>query len=104
MVCPRCASMYVKKDGVKRKKKGFTQQYRCNSCARYFSVPIETEIKEYKEVKPGEVFRYESDKVIRVHGLTDIHVGANEFDLEKFRKLLKLYMKMTMLSGLGMGI
>ena len=89
MVCPRCASMYVKKDGIKKKKKGISQRYKCNSCSRNFSVPIETDIKEYKEVSPGQVFRCESDKVIRVHGLTDIHVGAHEFDLKKFQQAVK---------------
>jgi predicted phosphodiesterase len=89
MVCPRCSSLYVKKDGVKKYKKGNAQQYRCKSCKRYFSVPLESEIKEYKEVSPGSVFRYESDKVVRVHGLTDVHVGANEFDLEKFQQAVK---------------
>ena len=89
MVCPRCSSLYVVKDGKKYNKKKSSQKYRCNSCKKYFCIPIDTEIKEYKEVKPGQVFRYESDKVIRVHGLTDVHVGANEFDLKKFQEAVK---------------
>ena len=89
MVCPRCSSLHVKKDGVKKYKKGLTQQYRCKSCMRYFSIPINTDINEYKEVNPGSVFRYESDTVVRVHGLTDVHVGANEFDLQKFQQAVK---------------
>ena len=89
MVCPRCSSLYVKKDGRAKKKKGYRLKYKCNSCKKFFSVPIETEIKEYKEVSPGNVFRYESEKVVRVHGLTDVHVGANEFDLKKFQEAVK---------------
>ena len=89
MVCPRCSSLYVKKDGKKYHKKHSSQQYKCKSCNRYFSVPLQSEIKEYEEVSPGQVFRYESDKVIKVHGLTDIHVGANEFDLKKFQQAVK---------------
>jgi len=89
MVCPRCASLHVKKDGVKKYKKGPSQQYRCKSCKKYFSIPLETEVKEYKDIPPGKIFQYKSDYVVRVHGLTDVHVGANEFDLQKFQEAVK---------------
>ena len=61
MVCPRCSSLYVVRDGKTYNKKKTSQKYRCNSCKKYFSIPIDTDVKEYKEVKPGQVFRYESD-------------------------------------------
>ena len=89
MVCPRCSSLHVKKDGKKKQKNYVNQQYQCKSCTRYFSVPISSQIKENEEISPGEVFRYESDKVVRVHGLTDVHVGANEFDFQKFQQAVK---------------
>ena len=68
MVCPRCASMYVKKDGIKKKKKGLSQQYKCKSCSRYFSVPIETEVKEYEEVSPGQVFNMNQIRLLEFMG------------------------------------
>ena len=84
MVCPRCSSLQVKKDGKKTRNSGKrVQEFKCNSCKKYFSVPIETEIKDgLKMVAPGEVFEYKSDEVVRVHGLTDVHVGACEFDFD----------------------
>ena len=87
MVCPHCSSMYTKKDGKKNRKKGIVQQYHCNSCSKYFSVPIDTEVKEYNlAVDPGHIFQYKSDNLVRVHCLTDVHVGAKEFDLKKFHE------------------
>ena len=87
MVCPHCSSMYTKKDGKKKTKKGIRQMYKCNSCTRYYSIPIDTEVKEYNlSVEPGHIFQYSSDSLIRVHCLTDIHVGAREFDLKKFHE------------------
>ena len=87
MVCPHCSSMYTKKDGKKSRKKGIVQQYHCKSCSKYYSVPIDTEVKEYNlAVDPGHIFQYESDSLVRVHCLTDVHVGAKEFDLKKFHE------------------
>ena len=87
MICPHCSSMYTKKDGKKSRKKGIVQQYHCNSCAKYFSIPLDTEVKEYdSRISPGEIFQYQTDEVVRVHCLTDIHVGAQEFDLKKFQE------------------
>tara|TARA_R110002020_G_scaffold181370_3_gene376243 strand:- start:686 stop:1567 length:882 start_codon:yes stop_codon:yes gene_type:complete len=90
MICPRCSSLHVKKDGKKRSTKGIRQEYRCNSCKRYFSIPLDTEIKDgLQMIEPGQVLEYKSDKVVRVHGLTDVHIGANEFDLKKFNEAVK---------------
>ncbi len=87
MVCPHCSSMYTYKDGKKKNQKGIVQKYHCKSCAKYFSVPIDTEVKEYNlAVDPGHIFQYESDNLVRVHCLTDVHVGAKEFDLKKFHE------------------
>ena len=87
MVCPHCSSMYTKKDGKKKRQKGIVQQYHCNSCGKYYSIPLESEVKEYNlAVDPGHIFQYESDSLLRVHCLTDVHVGAKEFDLKKFHE------------------
>tara|TARA_R110002051_G_scaffold321801_1_gene410471 strand:- start:429 stop:1310 length:882 start_codon:yes stop_codon:yes gene_type:complete len=87
MVCPHCSSLYTKKDGKKKYKDRVSQAYRCNSCGKYFQIPIDTEVKEYDSlVEPGQILQYKTDKKVRVHCLTDIHVGAREFDLKKFRE------------------
>jgi len=94
MVCPHCTSMYTKKDGKQKRQKGVFQKYCCNSCRKYFSVPIDTEVKEYNlSVDPGQIFSYKSDNVTRVHCLTDIHVGAEEFDLKKFSEAVSMIAK-----------
>jgi len=85
MVCPHCSSMYTKKDGKRTRKTGIVQSYKCNSCGSHYSVPIDSEVKEYNPtIEPGEIFSYYSDSLVRVHCLTDVHVGAKEFDLKKF--------------------
>ena len=94
MVCPKCCSMFVKKDGKRPLKKGgISQTYKCNSCKKKFSVPIREMAHERKNINPGKVFRFESDNITRVHGLTDIHVGANEFDVKKFEQAVKVIEK-----------
>ena len=59
MICPHCSSMYTKKDGKKSRKKGMVQQYHCNSCTKYFSIPLDTEVKEYdSRISPGDILQY----------------------------------------------
>lgn len=86
MICPRCSSYQIKKDGVKKN----SQIFQCKSCKRHFSIPIEHMQPEANLVEPGGVFEYQTDETIRVHGLTDMHLGANEFDLERFRESIKM--------------
>ena len=94
MVCPNCTSMYVKKDGKKKRTNYVTQRYKCNSCKKSFSVPLETALKnEYPSVQPGEIFKYKSKDKLRVHCLTDVHVGANEFDFKKFKEAVNMIKK-----------
>ena len=91
MVCPYCTSMYVKKDGKKFNKSKTNQKFKCNSCSKNFSVPLETAIPdEYPSVKPGEIFTIKSKEKLRIHCLTDIHVGAVEFDLKKFKEAVRM--------------
>ena len=91
MVCPYCTSMYVKKDGKKFNKSKTNQKFKCNSCSKNFSVPFETAIPdEYPSVKPGEIFSIKSKEELRIHCLTDIHVGAVEFDLKKFKEAVRM--------------
>ena len=94
MVCPYCTSMYVKKDGKKFNKKKTNQKFKCNSCAKNFSVPFETSIPdEFPSIKPGEIFTIKSKEKLRIHCLTDVHVGAVEFDLKKFKEAVGIIKK-----------
>ena len=91
MVCPYCTSMYVKKDGKKFNKSTTNQKFRCNSCSKNFSVPFESAIEaEFPSVKPGEICTIKSKEKLRIHCLTDIHVGAVEFDLKKFKEAVRI--------------
>jgi len=92
MVCPHCSSMLTKKEGKKRNKDTVKQQFSCKSCGKWFSIPIPSDVKEYDklEIEPGKVFAVDSDEKLRVHGLTDVHVGANEFDMKKFQEAIKI--------------
>ena len=94
MVCPYCTSMYVKKDGKKFNKSKTNQKFKCNSCSKNFSVPFETSIPdEFPSIKPGEIFTMKSKEKLRIHCLTDIHVGAVEFDLKKFKEAVRMIKK-----------
>ena len=94
MVCPYCTSMYVKKDGKKFNKSKTNQKFKCNSCSKNFSVPFETSIPdEFPSIKPGEIFTIKSKDKLRIHCLTDIHVGAVEFDLKKFKEAVRIIKK-----------
>ena len=94
MVCPYCTSMYVKKDGKKFNKSKTNQKFKCNSCSKNFSVPFETSIPdEFPSIKPGEIFTIKSKEKLRIHCLTDIHVGAVEFDLKKFKEAVRIIKK-----------
>jgi len=94
MVCPKCTSMYIKKDGKRRNKKGMIQGYKCNSCGSHYSIPIDSEVKLYDPtIEPGDIFSYSTNAVTRVHCLTDIHVGAREFDLKKFSEAVSIISK-----------
>ena len=94
MVCPYCTSMYVKQDGKKFNKSKTNQKFKCNSCSKNFSVPFETSIPdEFPSIKPGEIFTIKSKEKLRIHCLTDIHVGAVEFDLKKFKEAVRIIKK-----------
>jgi predicted phosphodiesterase len=86
MICPRCSSYQIKKDGTNKT----AQIFQCKSCQRHFSVPMENIQLDSSLIEPGKVYEHKSDETIRVHGLTDIHLGANEFDLDKFREVIKM--------------
>ena len=92
MICPHCSSMLTKKEGKKRNKKTLKQQFSCKSCGKWFSIPIPSDVKEYDKynIEPGKLFTYKSKERVRIHGLTDIHVGATEFDLGKFQEAIKI--------------
>ena len=46
-------------------------------------------VKRIDDIEPGKIFSEEFDDTVRVHGLTDIHVGAVEHDTTKFDEAIK---------------
>ena len=102
MICPKCKSTHIKKNGtikensvshIKRHASP-KQQYFCKNCKNYFGVVYEllenTPYVNNQDVEPGSVLTVKSKKTLRVHGLTDVHVGAVEFDHEKFQKAVNM--------------
>ena len=89
MICPRCSSYHVTKDGKQYSRDSISQVFSCKQCNKHFQVPLENSGSSSEIIESGKVFKYESDEVLRVHGLTDIHVGANEFDFKKFSEAIK---------------
>ena len=91
MVCPSCTSHLVIRHGKKLRKSGTRQEYKCKACNRRFTIPVETVIvKRIDDIEPGKIFSEEFDDTVRVHGLTDIHVGAVEHDTTKFDEAIKV--------------
>ena len=90
MICPHCTSAFTKKDGVRYNKAGaISQRFQCKSCNKKYSTKPSSEVKKNPMVSPGQIFQTQSDVPLRVHGLTDVHVGANEFDHRKFDEAVK---------------
>ena len=95
MVCPKCTSTYIIKQGTReRKNKGKVQEYKCNSCSKWFSVPLTDDIEDPQSmfpdsIEPGSVLRYVTDKPFRLHCATDIHHGASEHHWEKFEEFIE---------------
>jgi len=92
MRCPRCNSLKTQKNGVKILKTGNrTQEFKCGGCGRYFSIQIDVNVlHELKYVEPGDILEVSAKKEIRIHGLTDVHVGAVEHDFKKFEEAIKM--------------
>jgi len=95
MICPHCESMQTKIHGYRKNVENeLLQRHRCNTCSRTFTIPYETrvdtsETNESKSVQSGEVLMYEYNGKTRIHGLTDVHLGANEHDDEKLKEAIK---------------
>ncbi|MFQ6609322.1 MAG: hypothetical protein ACE5D7_00840 [Fidelibacterota bacterium] len=66
----------------KKGRRNGKSRFRCSDCGTWRSEPI-------KDINPGDILRLEFDKTIRLHGFTDVHVGANEFHREKFQEAVK---------------
>ena len=95
MRCPKCNSMKTTKNGVKILVTGNrTQEYKCGDCSRYFSIQIAVDdIYELKAVEPGEILEVDGGEGIRIHGLTDVHVGAVEHDFKKLQEAIDIIEK-----------
>ena len=95
MRCPKCNSIKTTKNGVKILVTGNrTQEYKCGDCSRYFSIQISVnDIYELKAVEPGDILEVDGGEGLRIHGLTDVHVGAVEHDFKKFKEAVDIIEK-----------
>jgi predicted phosphodiesterase len=91
MICPKCGSNSTKKNGIRLRKIGEAQEGYCNSCQKYFSFPIHSDVSEelLGVIEPGEILKLSYKKPIRLHGATDVHHGANEHHEKKFNELIE---------------
>jgi predicted phosphodiesterase len=91
MICPKCASAYIIKEGVRERKKGKVQEYSCKGCNKWFSTLIteeaDTIIKE--DIDPGDILEYKTEGSFKLHCATDIHHGANEHHWSKFEEFIE---------------
>ena len=92
MKCPKCGSLKTKRNGIRLLQSGKrNQEFKCSSCGRYFNMQINvSDSQELRHVEPGDILEVDGDKVLRVHGLTDVHVGAVEHDFAKFEDAVKV--------------
>ena len=95
MVCPKCTSTYIIKQGTRERKSGDkVQEYKCNSCKKWFSIPLLDDAEDPQSmfpdsIEPGSVLRYKVKKPFRLHCATDIHHGASEHHWEKFEEFIE---------------
>jgi len=92
MHCPHCASDNVYKNGIRVRREGSAkQEYRCKECAKYFTVPYDgpdKALRVLEDVEPGQILELKFDKNTKIHGVTDVHFGANEHHDGKFQELI----------------
>ena len=99
MLCPHCASMHTKIHGYRRNTDNdLMQRHLCRKCNHTFTIPYETQVQdsdteESVRVKSGGLLTFEYNGKIRIHGLTDVHVGANEHDHEKLKEAIRVIKK-----------
>lgn len=85
MICDKCKSSHVQKKGIRNG----SQRFRCMECTFQWAISLEGPIMTgYDHVKPGDVMRFDFPNTVRIHGLTDIHHGANEHHWEMFDKII----------------
>jgi predicted phosphodiesterase len=94
MICPKCTSSCVIKEGTRERKKSRVQEFSCKSCNKWFSVPINSDIEEgsgifLEDIEPGDILEYKTDKSFKLHCATDIHHGAIEHHWEKFEEFVE---------------
>ena len=78
MNCPHCKSV----DTRRRGGRNGSQRFSCNDCEKWYN----DKYHERRDIEPGMVLKVKWKDDLRVHGLTDIHVGASEFHREKFNE------------------
>ena len=78
------------KYGKKIQRSGTKQEYKWKSCARRLLTPRQSDvIARSDNIEPGRIFSAEFDDTIRIHALTDVHVGAVEHDFSKFDEAIE---------------
>lgn len=99
MLCPYCASTHTKIHGYRRSAENeLMQRHLCKNCNRTFTIPYETQIESEDtensvRIESGKVLKYDYNGVIKIHGLTDVHVGANEHDHKKLKDAISIIKK-----------
>ena len=94
MMCPKCMSSFIVKEGTRKRKHGTVQEYSCNACSKWFSTAIDpdgdagTSSLLPEDIIPGGILEYKTQEAFRLHCATDIHHGANEHDWEKFEEFI----------------
>ena len=93
MICPKCTSSCVRKEGTRERKERTVQEYKCMSCNKWFNIPIDSDIEENdslfaEDIEPGDILEYKTDKTFRLYCATDIHHGACEHHWEKFEEFI----------------
>ena len=81
MNCPHCKSIDIRRRGVRNG----SQRFSCNDCEKWYN----DKYHERRDIEPGMVLKVKWKDDLRVHGLTDIHVGASEFHREKFNEAIQ---------------
>ena len=81
MNCPHCKSINTTRRGVRNG----SQRFSCNDCEKWYN----DQYHEKRDIEPGMVLKVKWKDDLRVHGLTDIHVGASEFHREKFHDAIQ---------------
>ena len=67
MHCPHCTSNNVYKNGIRVRREGCAkQEYHCQECAKYFSVPYDgpdRSLRVLEDIEPGQILDVKFDEL-----------------------------------------